>query len=110
MSAAAQAVDGQLVDVLVRGFASVHVISQYIAHDGLDGLAILRFVGMESGEDRGFLVKGECRSLRGVRHAGIKGVGIRSVGLAVCFQKLIDNRRRFEGVNRRIGTAAHHKQ
>ena len=110
MGPAAEPVGGEFVDVFLHGFSCDRFVVQHVPHDRLNGLAILVFIRMKTGEDRGFFIKGKRRGPGLVRHAGVQGPDIRSVGIAVCLQQVIHNRSRLEGENVWVGTAAHHEQ
>ena len=107
---ATEPVGGELADVFLHRFAHDRFAVQHVPHDRLNGLAVVGFIRMKTGEDRGFFIKSKRRGFGLVRHADVQGPDIRSVGIAVCLQKFIHNRSRFEGVNLWVFTAAHHKQ
>ena len=107
---ATEPVSGELADVFLHRLARDRFAVQHVPHDRLNGLAVLGFIRMKTGEHRGFFIKGKRRGLGLVRHADVEGPDIRSVGIAVCLQKVIHNRSRFEGINLWVCTAAHHKQ
>ena len=110
MGPATEPVSGEFVDVFLHRIARDRFAAQHVPHDHLNGLAVFGFIRMKTGEDRGFFIKGKRRGPGLVRHTGVQGPDIRSVGIAVCLQQVIDNRSRFEGENVWVGTAAHHEQ
>src|SRR5947207_3211486 len=96
---ATESVGGEFFDIILHGFLRDRFVLQHVPHDRLNGLAVLGFIRMKTGEDRGFFIKGKRRCLGPVRHAEVQRPDIRSVGSAVCLQEVVHFRRRFEGAN-----------
>ena len=84
MGRAMQPVSRELVDVFLHGLTGDRRLAvQRVPHDRLNGLAVLGFVRMKTGEHRGLFIEGQGRGFGLVRHADVHGPDIRSVGLAV---------------------------